>query len=438
METVTVAHLRGQNTPTKMSKARSFNQLAAAGATPTTGYEPACKLRRTHSATDIKDSLYHLEHSHDYRSTEGDSSTMESNLQMTQDMECRMCTCRIDALHDYEGGSSKVSKMFEGRVCRNCRELAEYHPDFGSRESFLTIEDHESIGKQAEMQLRIDQLCRSLPEIWFERKKLVERDSTGEKPSSRNLSSKDEDEFDSDDSFEEIYHIPTVQGWFKLLTSKQQEKNGDEAILALVAQVKEREMSESSFNIYTKGFYRREDRSSRQGAVLRDFHNMPIAAWSSIDSDVESITPLHNELKGLSLGLKMAIQYQVTNFYIHCPSPMILYILGERICHCGEENFHTCRRCILPKVRGKEETFQLLLEIYPLIEQLNLSRHDLCYIDGEDNKAAHWMAELGEDRKMDLSEIKKHESLSKILYKDVFECFDDCSIKLCSYPELGA
>ncbi|KAJ6801584.1 hypothetical protein M6B38_196785 [Iris pallida] len=256
-----------------MSKARSFNQLAAAaaGATPTTGYElpQVFKLRRTQSATDIKDFLYHLEHSHDYRSTEGDSSTMESNLQMTQDMEYRMCTCRIDALHDYKGGSSKVSKMFEGRVCRNCRELAEYHPDFGSRESFLTIEDHESIGKQAEMQLRIDQLCRSLPEIRFERKKLGERDSTCEKPSSGNLSSKDEDEFDFDDSFEEIYYIPTVQGWFKLLTSKQQGKNGDEAILAIVAQVKEREMSESSFDIYTKGFYSREDRSSRQGAVLR-------------------------------------------------------------------------------------------------------------------------------------------------------------------------
>ncbi|KAJ6827816.1 hypothetical protein M6B38_365155 [Iris pallida] len=274
---------------------------------------------------------------------------MESNLQMTQDMVCRMCTCRIDALHDYEGGSSKVSKMFEGRVCRNCRELAKYHPDFGSRESFLTIEDHESIGKQVKLQLRRKRLCRSLPEIRFELKKLGERDSTGEKPSSGNLSSKDEDEFDSDDSFEDIYYIPTVQGWFKLLTSKQRGKNGDEAILALVAQVKEREKSGSSFNIYTDGFYSREDRSSRQGAVLRDFHNMPIAAWSSIDSYVECITPLHNELKGLSLGLKMAIQYQVTNFYIHSPSTVILYILGERICSCGEENSHTCRKCFLPK-----------------------------------------------------------------------------------------
>ncbi|KAJ6852046.1 hypothetical protein M6B38_256900 [Iris pallida] len=175
-------------------------------------------------------------------------------------------------------------------------------------------------------------------------------------------------------------------------------KNGDEAILALVAQVKEREMSES-FNIYTNGFYSREDRSSRQGAVLRDCHNMPIAAWSSIDSDVERISTLHNELKGLSLGLKMAIQYQVTNFYIHTPCPVILYILGERICYCGEENSHTCRKCFLPKVWGKEETFQLLLEIFPLIEQFNFSCHNLRYIDDEDNKVAHCMAELGEDRK---------------------------------------
>lgn len=349
---------------------------------------------------------------------------MESNLQTKKDMVCRLCASKMDVLHDYEGGSSIISSILKGRVCESCREFAEYTPGYGSsKEPLLTKEEHESITEHVVMGLHRKQLCRILPEIKLKGKKLEEQDSTGEKPSSGNLNSKDEDEFDSDDSFEEIY-IPTVQGWFKLLTSNQLETNGDEAILALVAQVKELEMSQPSFYIYTDGFYSIEDRSSRQGAVLRDFHNRPIAAWSRIDSDVESISRPHNELEGLSLGLEMAIKYQVTNFYIYCPSTLILSMLRRCICSCSEEKSYTCRKCYLPFVWNKEETFQLLLQIYPLIKQLNLPPYYLRFIDGEDNKAAHWMAELGENRKMDLSEIKKHESLSKILYTDVFGCFD--------------
>ncbi|KAJ6850433.1 hypothetical protein M6B38_264415 [Iris pallida] len=182
-------------------------------------------------------------------------------------------------------------------------------------------------------------------------------------------------------------------------------------------------MSQRKFYIYIDAFYSIEDRSSRQGAVLRDFHNRPIAAWSSIDSNVERISTLHNELKGLSLGLEMAIKYQVTNFYIYCPSSAVLMILRGRICPCSETKPGACRKCALPLLGNKEKTFQLLLQIFPLIEQLNFPLDDIRRIDGEDNKAAHWMAELGEIRKMDLSEIKKHETLSKILYSDVFEGF---------------
>ncbi|KAJ6851748.1 hypothetical protein M6B38_260280 [Iris pallida] len=421
METVTVAHLRGQNTPTKMRKTRSSDQLAATGATPTTGYEPACKLRRTRSATFTGQ----LRETHlPWSSTEGDSSTRESNLQTKKDMVCQCCMMKIDALHDYEGGSSIISTLHEGRVCKTCLILAEYTPGYGNKESLLTQEEHESFTEQMLMGLYRKQLCHSLPEIRVKgkkpRNKLEEHDSTG--ASSGDLSYKDEDEFDSDDS-EEIC-IPTVQYWFKILTSNQLETNGEEAILALVAQVKELKMSEL-FNIYTDGFYSKEDRSSRQGAVLRDFHNRPIAAWSSIDSEVESISTLHNELKGFSLGLDMAIKYQVTNFNIYSPSSTVLSLIARRhlIRSCGEQKPCPCSFCILPSAWKKEETIQLLLQILPLIKQLNVLNHDLQFIDKEDNQAAHWMAELGETRKMDLSEIKKHRSLSEIFYTDVFGCF---------------
>ncbi|KAJ6850214.1 hypothetical protein M6B38_265625 [Iris pallida] len=287
---------------------------------------------------------------------------MESNLQTKQDMVCRMCTCEIDALHDYEGGSSKVSKMFEGRVCETCIIIAEYTPGYeSSKETLLTEEEHKLISEEVVMELRRKLLCHILPEI------KLRSWTTGEKPSSRNLSSKDEDEFDSDEEID----IPTVQGWFELLTSKQQETNGEEAILALVAKVKELEMSQPKFYIYIDAFYSIEDRSSRQGAVLHDFHNRPIAAWSNIDSNVEIISRPHNELKGLSLGLEMAIKYQVTNFYIYCPSSEVIMILRGRICPCSETKPGACRKCALPLLRNKEETFQLLLQIFSLIEQLN-------------------------------------------------------------------
>ncbi|KAJ6836495.1 hypothetical protein M6B38_281930 [Iris pallida] len=419
METFTVSHLHGQNTPTKMSKARSFDQLAAAGATPTTGYEPACKLRRTLSATSSRESLYHLEYSHDYWSTEGDSSTMESNLQTKQDMVCRMCTCEIDHLHDYEREPSKASKMYEGRVCKTCVIIAEYTPGYeSSKETLLTEEEHNLISEEEVMKLRRKQLCLILPEI-----KLMVRNSrsrtTGEKPSSGNLSSKDEDKFDSDEEID----IPTVQGWFELLTSKQQETNGEEAILALVAKVKELEMSQAKFYIHIDAFYSIEDRSSRQGAVLYDFDNRPIAAWSNIDSNVEFISRLHNELKGLSLGLEMAMQYQVTNFYIYCPSSEVIMILRGLNCPCSKTKPGACPECALPLLRNKEETYQLLSQIFRLIEQLNFPLINIHFIDEERNKVAHLMAELGEIRKMDLSEIKKHETLSKILYSEFFEFF---------------
>ncbi|KAI3955520.1 hypothetical protein MKW98_028465 [Papaver atlanticum] len=175
------------------------------------------------------------------------------------------------------------------------------------------------------------------------------------------------------------------------------------------------------------------------GVIIRDGMRNPIVVKSTVVDD--RVSPFYHELKGVSLGLKLAIKYKIVHFDLNCVSEVVAeYVMQtwdmKNECGCpprdnpehSREKKDYCvecseSNCMLDDIGER----QIADKIYALVDEifydaLEFGGEDFCLFPIKFSKAkAVWhLANSGVDRELKIHEIEEDEDLAEILYKEVF------------------
>ncbi|KAI3881674.1 hypothetical protein MKW92_001418, partial [Papaver armeniacum] len=165
------------------------------------------------------------------------------------------------------------------------------------------------------------------------------------------------------------------------------------------------------------------------GAILRDSRYFPIVARSKCLSDVDAtMSTFYARLNGVALGVRIALDYELTRFSINVPSFNLCNFM-RRIWDPNEKarwSNHIGERHVRPLLRP--EAMCDIKKIYSLtktiIIDLDMVRHrGITVFNVESvlsifNKAAEFLANLSSEKKMSSADIFENEQLSEILYDD--------------------
>ncbi|MCL7025734.1 hypothetical protein MKW94_013862 [Papaver nudicaule] len=306
---------------------------------------------------------------------------------------------------------------------------------------------HESKEKSLFKDLYKHHQCRYIPEIIHKSKKKKQQQLSIEERRQRikkleerfvklqrdgGVSSEDEHVSSPEDEEDEEIHVPKCPHWFNLCLEVWG-TSADRNIDAIKTRVKE---SGLVFEIHTAAVFS-DDGKAGCGAVLRDCFRRPIAASSRAVSG--GISTFYYQLQGVLLGVQMAKEYQVPQFKLYCSSGAVSnFVLvavrrGSIKCFCGDKrkldtSGNYCINCFMCRMKTDNEEeaekgYKLFSEISSCVldlERQGLPYFSVCEVEKEKNEPARWMAQLGENREMDLLQISESEGLSDILYKDAF------------------
>ncbi|KAI3881246.1 hypothetical protein MKW92_003403 [Papaver armeniacum] len=174
------------------------------------------------------------------------------------------------------------------------------------------------------------------------------------------------------------------------------------------------------------------------GVILRDSMRNPIVALSSVLYD--DVSQFYSDLKGVSVGLKLAMKYNIHNFGMVCTSEDIpQYVMRsweqKNECSCPARDDHEnpgkkkyycveCSRSLLDEIgegRNAGKILQLIDEIFSDALEFegfiyfNMHSDELSTL-----KAVYHLANSKMDQELTLPEIEEDEKLVEILYKDVY------------------
>ncbi|KAI3890553.1 hypothetical protein MKX03_036101, partial [Papaver bracteatum] len=165
----------------------------------------------------------------------------------------------------------------------------------------------------------------------------------------------------------------------------------------------------------------------------------PIVVISTVVDD--RVSPFYHELKGVSLGLKLAMKYKIVHFDLNCVSEVVAeYVMQtwdmKNDCGCpprdnpehSKEKKDYCVECSVSNYMLDDiGERQIADKIYALVDDifydaLEFGGEDFCLFPIKFSKAkAVWhLANSGVDRELKIHEIEEDEDLAEILYKDVF------------------
>lgn len=206
---------------------------------------------------------------------------------------------------------------------------------------------------------------------------------------------------------------------------------GVEADADVISEVK---TSKLILEIFTDGVSS-NDGNSGCGAIIRDSCQRPIVARSKVNTKGEYVSPFCLQLKGIALGVELAKKYNVSRFYLYCPSEDVCEFIngswGHRgLCFCSgkrETVKSQCRTCSIRRIcagdrKDHDKAFDLAQHIISELDSFGVSYFNAMVSNGESerNEAAHFLAQLQEDKDLKLGEIGKWEELWDIIYKEVF------------------
>ncbi|MCL7046240.1 hypothetical protein MKW94_021983 [Papaver nudicaule] len=175
------------------------------------------------------------------------------------------------------------------------------------------------------------------------------------------------------------------------------------------------------------------------GVLLRDEEKNPIIAISKSDC----VSRFYHELKGVSVGLKLALKYNFFHFEFDCISQNVAgYVMQtwawKNRCSCpprhdlknpGKMKYYCveCSKWRLYQVGEKDNVDKIL----PLIDEI---MYDALKIDTQEYpgfslscttsskaKAVCHLANMELDQELRIDDINNHDELAEILYKDVYE-----------------
>ncbi|KAI3886224.1 hypothetical protein MKW92_018608 [Papaver armeniacum] len=175
------------------------------------------------------------------------------------------------------------------------------------------------------------------------------------------------------------------------------------------------------------------------GVIVRDGMRNPIVVKSTVADD--RVSPFYHELKGVSLGLKLAMKYGIVHFDLNCVSEVVAeYVMQtwdmKNDCGCpprdnpehSREKKDYCVECSVSNYMLDDiGERQIADKIYALVDDIF---YDALEFGGEDfhlfpikfskAKAVWHLANSGVDRELKIHEIEEDEDLAEILYKEVF------------------
>ncbi|KAI3865790.1 hypothetical protein MKX03_015882 [Papaver bracteatum] len=174
------------------------------------------------------------------------------------------------------------------------------------------------------------------------------------------------------------------------------------------------------------------------GVILRDSGRSPIVAVSRVFDDYGS--QFYYDLQGVSVGLKLAMKYQIRNFSMVCTSEYIpQYVMQswerKNECSCpprdDPENLDKkkyycveCSRWLLDEIDeggNAGKILPLIDEIfYDALEFKGFIYFNMSVAELSRAKAVCYLANSGMDQELRLPEIEEDEKLVEILYKDVY------------------
>ncbi|MCL7049818.1 hypothetical protein MKW94_020861 [Papaver nudicaule] len=238
--------------------------------------------------------------------------------------------------------------------------------------------------------------------------------------------SQDGEDSDTDSDIDSIEGtwVPTKNHWLKTcLDIWGMEKEED-----VISKVK---AGEHVFEIFTDGVFS-EDGNSGCGAILRDGFHRPIVAESKVIPKGKCVSPFLLQLEGIALGVKLAKKYKVGLFYLYCPSEEVCHFVNKSwscvgICRCSDTPVAVesqCETCLkkLMCTDDRKKGFNLIQDILSELQCLGVPWFNASVSSGsgERNEAAHFLAEVREDKELKLSEIGEREELWGIIYVEVF------------------
>ncbi|KAI3973510.1 hypothetical protein MKW92_017189, partial [Papaver armeniacum] len=165
------------------------------------------------------------------------------------------------------------------------------------------------------------------------------------------------------------------------------------------------------------------------GAILRDSQDVPIVARSKCLSVVETtMSTFYARLKGVALGVEIALYYKLSRFFIYVPSFNLCNFMRGIWDRNGEGKRSECigkhgvRSLLRPKdTCDIEKIYSLTRNIISDLDKIRYRGITLFKVDPElsiFNKAAEFLANLSSDKDMTAADIFENEQLSEILYDD--------------------
>ncbi|KAI3873181.1 hypothetical protein MKW92_030320, partial [Papaver armeniacum] len=164
------------------------------------------------------------------------------------------------------------------------------------------------------------------------------------------------------------------------------------------------------------------------GAILRDYRYFPVVARSRHLSGVDdTMSTFYSRLNGVALGVRIALDYELSRFSIHVPS----FNLCNFMRHIWDPNGKRKSNQIGKRLVGsllRPEAMCDLKDICSLTNTIiidldKVRRRGITVFHVEPvlsiyNQAAEFLANLSSDNNMKSADIFKNEQLSEILYDD--------------------
>ncbi|KAI3941879.1 hypothetical protein MKW98_009089, partial [Papaver atlanticum] len=157
--------------------------------------------------------------------------------------------------------------------------------------------------------------------------------------------------------------------------------------------------------------------------------DVPIVARSKCLSDEYPVSTFYSRLNGVALGVKIALDYKVSQFTIYVPSFNLYNFMTSIWNPNGSEISNYLRKThlrtwLLPEDKCDiEKIYFLTTNIISDLYQLQRHSGDVFFrvqpVISIHNKAAEFLCNLGSDQDMKFSDICDNEILSEIVYEDV-------------------